>query len=67
MVHAAAHFGCFETRHPQDFVRPVKDNPPLPFTRTEPEDVEIEVDIIDAVTDAPHNQIPSGTFEPIDP
>jgi hypothetical protein len=33
MVHAAPHHGCFEHRHPQDFVRAVPDNKPLPWTR----------------------------------
>lgn len=28
----------WEPRHPQDYVRGVKDSPPLPFTRPEPAD-----------------------------
>lgn len=28
---------CFETRHPQDFLRGVPDNPAPPWTRPEPE------------------------------
>lgn len=37
IVHAAPEEGCYETRHPQEFVRSVKDNAPLPFIRTERE------------------------------
>lgn len=29
---------CFETRHPQDFIRGVPDNPAPPWTRPEPPD-----------------------------
>lgn len=31
--------GCFETRHPQDFVRAVKDDQTVPFVRREPAEV----------------------------
>lgn len=31
--------GCFETRHPQDFVRGVPDSQTPPWTQPEPEDV----------------------------
>lgn len=30
---------CFETRHPQDFLRVPTDNPAVPWTRPEPPDV----------------------------
>jgi hypothetical protein len=40
----------YETRHPQDFVRGVPDNPTPPWTRPEPEDVFIDVDYV--ATDA---------------
>lgn len=35
--------GCFETRHPQDFLRVPADNPAVPWTRPESEDVFITV------------------------
>ena len=31
--------GCFETRHPQDFIRIVKDDPSVPFIRSRSSDV----------------------------
>ena len=40
IVHADPNEGCWETRHPQEFVRPVKDNFPLPFVRPDNEGVE---------------------------
>lgn len=52
----------FEYRHPQDFVRAVPDQQPLPFTRPEPTDGEVSVSYISQVTDAAYAQIPSGTF-----
>lgn len=54
----------WETRHPQDFVRPVQDNKPLPWTRPEPEDGEVEVTYIEQVTGAAYYTIPEGTFDP---
>ena len=41
MVHKEERFGCWETRHPQEFVRAVPDNHPLPWTRPEPADLDI--------------------------
>lgn len=35
--------GCWEPRHPQDFVRGVADNQTVPFTRPEPADVFLSV------------------------
>jgi hypothetical protein len=32
-------FACWESRHPQDFVRGVEDNPSVPWTRPEGVDV----------------------------
>lgn len=52
----------YETRHPQDFVRAVKDNHPVPFVRKEAPDGEVEVTISSAVEDAAYNDIPAGTF-----
>lgn len=31
--------GCFETRHPQELIRPIPDQKPLPWTNPEPADV----------------------------
>jgi hypothetical protein len=36
--------GCWEPRHPQDFVRGVKDTQAPPWTRPEPDDVFVDVD-----------------------
>jgi hypothetical protein len=41
LVHTDPAFGCWETRHPQEFVRSVKDNNVLPFIRP---DREIEAE-----------------------
>lgn len=67
IVHQEESFGCFETRHPQDFVRAVPDLQKVPFTRPEPTDVETSVTIISAVDDAAYSQVPSGTFGNYDP
>jgi hypothetical protein len=40
IVHADPNEGCWETRHPQEFVRPVRDQFPLPFTRPDNEGLE---------------------------
>lgn len=63
MVHSDSSEGCFETRHPQDFVRAVPDSPPLPWTRPGGADSEIEVSYIAAATGAAYAQIPEGTFD----
>lgn len=34
--------GCFETRHPQDFLRVPPDNPAVPWTRPESADVFLD-------------------------
>ena len=31
--------GCFETRHPQDFIKQIKDDSSVPFIRSRPADV----------------------------
>ena len=33
--------GCFETRHPQDFIKQVKDDPSVPFIRSRSTDVYV--------------------------
>lgn len=35
--------GCWETRHPQELIRPIADNAKLPWTRPEPADQFISV------------------------
>lgn len=35
--------GCWETRHPQDLIRPIPDQQKLPWTRPEPADQFISV------------------------
>lgn len=35
--------GCWETRHPQELIRPIPDQLPLPWTRPEPPDRFISV------------------------
>lgn len=52
----------WETRHPQDFVRAVKDSPALPYTRPEPTDGAVSVTYISQVTDAAYYDVPAGTF-----
>lgn len=54
--------GCFEHRHPQDFVRTVIDNQSVPFTRPEPADTFIDVTYIDETTGVQERTKPSGTF-----
>jgi hypothetical protein len=62
IVHKDPAEGCFETRHPQEFVRAVPDSLPLPFVSPDNDGIDIEVTIDSSVTDAPYNQIPNGTF-----
>ena len=54
---------CFETRHPQDFVRAVKDDQRVEFTRPEPADVFIDPGYDADVLAQPHQTKPSGTFD----
>lgn len=49
---------CWELRHPQDFVRARPDQKPLPWTRPQPTDIDVGVDI-NADT---QTTIPDGTF-----
>ena len=53
---------CFETRHPQDFVRAVKDDQTVPFTRPEKADVFVDVTYDAGVLAEAHQTVPSGTF-----
>lgn len=52
--------GCFETRHPQDFVRAKKDDTSVPFTRPQPADIYTEVDYVDESVGTQENTIPSA-------
>lgn len=45
IVHADLNEGCFETRHPQDFVRSVRDMFPLPVVRPDNEGIESTLSI----------------------
>lgn len=53
--------GCFETRHPQDFVRAIKDDQSVPFTRPEPEDQFVTVDYISESVGTQERTKPTGT------
>jgi hypothetical protein len=52
--------GCFETRHPLDFVRAVKEDTGVPFTRPQQPDLFVEVDYVDSSVGVQENTIPSG-------
>lgn len=56
--------GCYETRHPQDFVRTVVDNQAVAFSRPEPADTFVSVTYINESLGTQENTIPSGTFTP---
>lgn len=48
----------FETRHPQEFVRPRPDEQKVPFTNPEPTDTFVDVTFDQT---GAHHDIPSGT------
>ena len=53
---------CYETRHPQDLMRPpAKDDQSVPWTRSEPTDVEIGPTYIAETVGSQDRTIPSGT------
>lgn len=54
--------GCFETRHPQDFVRDKPDDQSVPFTRSEGADVFRTVDTIAPSVGVQETTIPEGHF-----
>ena len=54
--------GCWETRHPQDFVRAVVDNQTVPFSRPEPTDQFVSVTYISTSVGTQENTLPAGTF-----
>lgn len=54
--------GCFEPRHPQDFVRSVPDEQKVAFTRPESTDQFVSVTYISTSVGTQENTIPAGTF-----
>lgn len=52
---------CYETRHPQEFVRTKADDTSVSFVRSRPTDIFVEVDTIDSSVGTQENTIPSGT------
>jgi hypothetical protein len=49
---------CIEPRHPQDMIKARPDTRPLPYTRPEPADVEIDNDFDTSL----ETDVPAGTF-----
>ena len=49
---------CFETRHPQEFVKARPDQKPLPWTRPEPSHPDVGV----AINATTQTTVPTGTF-----
>ena len=66
IVHADPNEGCFETRHPQEFVRAVKDNHPLPFVRPDNDGEDLPFEVHALIENADWAQIPEGTFQTTD-
>ena len=54
---------CFETRHPQEFVRTKKDDMSVSFTRPQPADTFRSVDTVATTVGVQETTIPSGTFD----
>ena len=53
---------CFETRHPQDFVRSKPDDTSVEFTRKAPAETFVTVDTIASSVGVQETTIPTGTF-----
>lgn len=53
---------CFETRHPQDFVRAKPDDQRVSFTRPQPTDTFRSVSVVAGSVGVQETTIPSGTF-----
>ena len=53
---------CFETRHPQDFVRALPDDTSIPYSSPPPTDIDVSV-TYDTVTGVQEHDIPTGTFD----
>lgn len=54
--------GCFETRHPLDFIRTKPDNQSVPFVRKAPEETFVTGVTYDTSVGVQENTIPTGTF-----
>jgi hypothetical protein len=54
--------GCFEHRHPQDFVRAVPDDTSVPFTRSQPTDLTTTVNYVAPTVGVQDTRIPAGNF-----
>lgn len=59
--------GCFETRHPQDFLRSKPDDQSVPFARPRPTDQFTSVTFIANTIGVQETTIPSGHFNSTDP
>lgn len=59
--------GCWEPRHPQDFLRGKPDNVGVPFVRPRPVDQFVSVDYIASTVGVQENTIPSGDFNSTNP
>ena len=53
---------CLDQRHPQDFVKSVKDDQTVPYTSPEPTDVTVSV-TYDTEVGVQEHIIPTGTFD----
>jgi hypothetical protein len=66
-VHKDSNKGCMETRHPQEFVRAVKDPAaPLPVIRPDNDGVYLPFEVHPIIEDAAWAEVPTGTFESTD-
>ena len=52
----------YETRHPQDFIRAIKEDTSVPFTRPEPTDTFVTVDVVASTVGVQETTIPTGHF-----
>lgn len=59
--------GCWEPRHPQDFIKPVKEDQVVPFSRPRPTNQFTTVDYIASTVGVQETTIPSGHFNSTDP
>lgn len=57
--------GCWEVRHPQDLIRPIPDQPALPWTRPEGNDVFIgpEYSLVFCTVEGQYSQADYGTAD----
>lgn len=59
--------GCWESRHPQDFVRAKGDDSKIPFAKPRPTDTFTSVDTIATTVGVQETTIPSGHFNSTNP